>query len=73
MGGGGMDGGDSSMTMTMKPYFHFGPGDALFFKSWIPTSAAAVFGACVGLLVLAMLERLLAAGRNVLEAQWVRR
>lgn len=59
--------------VTMKPYLHFGPGDALYFEEWIPTSRGAVFGACVGFLLLAVFERLLFAVKSVLEVQWAKR
>ncbi|KAI0067877.1 hypothetical protein BV25DRAFT_1794431 [Artomyces pyxidatus] len=57
----------------MTPYLHFTRGDNLFFKSWAPSSAGAVVGACIGLFVLALLERLVFAGRGVMEAHWRQR
>lgn len=67
---GGMDG---MGPMVMKPYLHFGSGDSLYFEAWMPLSKAAVFGACFGVFMLAVLERLLFAVKSVLEAQWARR
>lgn len=59
--------------MVMRPYLHFGNGDTLFFEAWTPSSRAAVFGACFGVFMLALLERLLFAVKSVLEAQYARR
>ncbi len=55
---------------SMTPYLHFTIGDALFFKDWNPSSAGAIAGACIGLVLLALLERWLAATRGALEAYW---
>lgn len=63
---------DSSQMM-MVPYLHFTGGDNLFFKSWKPSSSGAIAGACIGLLVLALLERGLAAVRGKLEIRWKKR
>ncbi|KII93445.1 hypothetical protein PLICRDRAFT_99956 [Plicaturopsis crispa FD-325 SS-3] len=56
--------------MMMTPYFHFTGGDNLFFASWMPSSSGAIAGACIGLFVLTLIERGLAAFRGVLEARW---
>lgn len=50
---------DSGMMMMgmMTPFFHFTGGDYLLFKAWMPTSAGAIAGACVGLFVFAIFER----------------
>jgi len=54
----------------MTPFFHFTPGDHLFFKEWVPRSDGAVAGACILLFVLAVLERLLCAVRSTFEKYW---
>ena len=54
----------------MVPYLHFTGGDNLFFQSWHPTSSGAIAGACIGLVFLALLDRWVAAARNVLEDHW---
>lgn len=58
---------------TMVPYFHFTPGDHLFLKAWVPKSAGAIAGACIGLFFLAILERWLAGMRGVFELHWKHR
>ncbi|KAF7297801.1 hypothetical protein MKEN_01403800 [Mycena kentingensis (nom. inval.)] len=56
---------DSMSMMMMKAYLHFTPGDTLIFDTLTPTSAGAVFGACLVLFVIAVGERaLLAASRG---------
>ncbi|KAF8708244.1 hypothetical protein RHS03_04195, partial [Rhizoctonia solani] len=59
--------------VAMIPYLHFTPGDALFFKEWIPKSSGAVGGACVGLFVLAILQRCISAMRGIMEQHWKQR
>ncbi|KAG9119686.1 hypothetical protein FRC07_005165 [Ceratobasidium sp. 392] len=60
--------------MTMTPYFHWlGNADALYFKSWVPRSAGALVGACIGLFFLAIFERFLAGAKGLVEAWWRRR
>ncbi|QRW05030.1 copper transport protein CTR2 [Ceratobasidium sp. AG-Ba] len=54
----------------MIPYLHFTPGDALFFQDWVPRSSGAIGGACVGLFVLAILQRCLSAMKGVMEQHW---
>ncbi|KAJ7054291.1 CTR copper uptake transporter [Mycena amicta] len=66
---------DDGMTMangTMLPMLHFSLGDTLWFQGWVPQTRAAVFGACVGLFVLALADRWLAAVRSMAEANWRR-
>ncbi|KIM48433.1 hypothetical protein M413DRAFT_440165 [Hebeloma cylindrosporum] len=63
----------SSHAGMMIPYFHFAVGDSLFFESWQPRSAGALAGACLGLIVLCLFERWLAATRNVFNKQWRQR
>jgi len=57
----------------MKPWLHFTMGDNLFFASWVPLSRGAVVGACIGLFLLAIIERWIAAMRAVMETFWTRR
>ncbi len=64
---------NSSELILMTPYLHFNGGDHLYFKSWHPSSRAAIAGASIALLVLAILERLLHATRGVMDARWRRR
>ncbi|KAG8736985.1 hypothetical protein FRC10_008671 [Ceratobasidium sp. 414] len=66
---GGADGGG----VMMIPYLHFTPGDALFFKEWVPKSSGAVGGACVGLFILAILQRCVSAMRGVMDQHWKQR
>ncbi|KAF9557846.1 hypothetical protein CPC08DRAFT_736595 [Agrocybe pediades] len=49
----------------MVPYLHFFGGDFLYFKEWNPTSPGAIAGASIGLVILALFERWLAATRSV--------
>jgi len=65
--GGGMMGG------MMKPWLHFTLGDNLYFEAWVPMSPGAVVGACIGLFMLAIIDRWLAAMRGAMEAYWARR
>lgn len=58
---------------SMKMFLHLSFGDALFFESWKPKSAGAVAGAAIGLALLAICDRWLAAMRAVLEIQWAAR
>ena len=51
----------------MVPYFHFTPGDILWFQGWVPGRNTTLFGACVGLFVLALLHRWVIALRAALE------
>jgi len=60
----------SNIVGMMIPYFHFTLGDPIFIASWRPTSAGALAGACIGLVVLCLFERWLAAVRNVFNKQW---
>ncbi|KAJ7165437.1 CTR copper uptake transporter [Mycena crocata] len=65
---------DDGMTLamgSMTPYLHFSrPGDTLWFAGWVPQSAGAVAGACVGLFVLALVDRWVAAVRAMMEVHW---
>lgn len=54
----------------MTPYLHFRLGDILWFLGWVPQSAGAMIGACIGLFLLALLERWLAASKGLMELHW---
>lgn len=62
-----------SMNGMMVPWLHFTGGDNLLFKAWSPSSHGAIAGACIGLVFLAVLERLVSGLRGVLEAHWKKR
>ena len=64
MMGGTMTGG----TMTM--YLHFTPGSSVLFGPWIPETDQAIFGTCVGLFMLAMVDRWFSAIAAVMNAYW---
>ncbi|TFK23121.1 hypothetical protein FA15DRAFT_490308 [Coprinopsis marcescibilis] len=57
----------------MIPYFHVTTGDHLLFKEWVPSSPGAIAGACIGLFLLAVIERWTAAMRTMLEHHWKHR
>ncbi|KAI0768497.1 Ctr copper transporter [Trametes elegans] len=57
----------------MVPYLHFTGGDHLFFKTWHPSSHGAIAGACIGLVIFAILERWVDAMRALAEDHWRRR
>jgi solute carrier family 31 (copper transporter), member 1 len=57
----------------MKPWLHFTMGDNLFFMGWVPLSSGAVAGACIGLFMLAIIERWVAAMRCLMQAYWSRK
>ncbi|WWC91095.1 uncharacterized protein L201_006036 [Kwoniella dendrophila CBS 6074] len=60
-----------SGSMTMKMYFHGSIGtDMLWFASWIPSSAGATVGVCIGLFLFAIFERYLVAFRRACDASW---
>jgi copper transporter 1 len=54
----------------MIPYLHFSPGDTLWFQGWVPQTKAAVTGVCVGLFLLGLVDRWLAAVRSSAEKFW---
>lgn len=68
-----MDGGMTLASGMMRPYLHFTPGDTLWFLGWVPQSIGAMVGACIGLFMLALLDRWVSAMRNVAEVHWARR
>jgi hypothetical protein len=49
----------------MIPYLHFTGGDYLFFAGLAPTSNGAIAGACIVLVILAILERAVAGARGI--------
>ncbi|WWD06865.1 hypothetical protein V865_004962 [Kwoniella europaea PYCC6329] len=68
----GMDDMSSTSAMgDMKMYFHGSIGtDMLWFASWMPTSAGATVGVCIGLFLFAVFERYLVAFRRACDAAW---
>lgn len=65
---------DSSMDMDMSlagghmvSWLHVTAGDVLWFQGWVPGKSSTLFGACVGLFVLGLLERWIAALSAALE------
>jgi copper transporter 1 len=66
--------GSMALTMgTMRPYLHFTLGDNLWFLGWVPMSPGAMVGACIGLFLLALIERWIAACRAMMEVHWAKR
>jgi len=61
------------MMVEMVSYLHFGKGDVLWLQDWVPQSMGAYIGACIGLLLLAMIDRWIAACRAVSGAHWSKR
>jgi len=68
-----MDGSMSLASGTMKPYLHFTPGDVIWFLGWVPQSRGAMVGTCIGLFLLALVDRWLAAIRASAESHWRQR
>lgn len=67
---------DGSMQLSagqMLTYLHFTPGDNLWFLGWVPTKSGAMVGACIGLFLLGVLDRWIAACRAVMEMHWAKR
>ncbi|KAK0209322.1 CTR copper uptake transporter [Desarmillaria ectypa] len=71
----GMDSQGSTTLMSgmMVPYLHFTTGDILLFQGWVPKSVGAMIGACIGLFMLSLIDRWLAAMRRVMEGHWAKR
>ncbi|KAJ6580075.1 CTR copper uptake transporter [Mycena vulgaris] len=65
-----MDDGMTLATGTMMTALHFSRGDTLWFAGWVPQSAGAMAGACIGLFILALFDRWLAAVRAMMELHW---
>ncbi|KAJ7732122.1 Ctr copper transporter [Mycena metata] len=64
---------DMSTSMMMKAYLHFTPGDALIFESIVPTSAGAVFGACLIFFLISVGDRYLRAACRGFEREFSQR
>ncbi|THH04360.1 hypothetical protein EW145_g5575 [Phellinidium pouzarii] len=65
-----MDGAMPLAAGSMLTYLHFTPGDVLWFQGWVPNSAGAMVGTCIGLFLLAVISRWIAACRGLMEAHW---
>ncbi|KAI0365848.1 CTR copper uptake transporter [Pilatotrama ljubarskyi] len=65
-----MDGAMDLAAGQMLPYLHFTPGDIVLFYGWVPSSKSAMVGTCIGLFLLALVERWIAACRAVMESHW---
>ncbi|KAJ7622496.1 Ctr copper transporter [Roridomyces roridus] len=63
----------TTMTMMMKPYLHFTRGDTLLFDTIVPTSAGAIFGACLILFLISVGERYLRAVVRGVERRFTER
>ena len=68
-----MDGAMSLEEGQMLPYLHFTKGDMLWFMGWTTDSAGSMVGACIGLFLLAIVERWIAACRAVMAVHWSKR
>lgn len=68
-----MGSGTSMESGMMIPYLHFTGGDVLIFSSWAPKSPGEIAGACFVLILIALVERLLAAMRSVFDSHWHKR
>lgn len=66
----GMDMGGMVSGGMMTPWIHFTLGDALWFKAWVPQSKGALAGACIGLFLLAVVERWFGSMRALMEVHW---
>ena len=65
-----MDGPMALASGQMLPYLHFATGDIIWFQGWVPESRGAMAGACIGLFLLAVVDRWLSAIRGVAQAHW---
>ncbi|KAF9219854.1 CTR copper uptake transporter [Gyrodon lividus] len=65
-----MDGPMDLAMGNMVPYLHFTPGDTLWFLGWVPKSTGAMVGACIGIFLLALVERWVATCRALMELHW---
>ncbi|KAI0085508.1 CTR copper uptake transporter [Irpex rosettiformis] len=68
-----MDGAMDLAVGQMLPYLHFTPGDMLWFLGWVPSSAGTMVGTCIGLFLLGIVERWIAACAAVMHAHWAKR
>lgn len=55
------------------PYLHFSGGDNLYLNIWAPSSKGEIAAACIGLFIIAILERLVAAMKTVFDLHWHQR
>ncbi|KZT51059.1 hypothetical protein CALCODRAFT_153682 [Calocera cornea HHB12733] len=60
-------------TMGMMLGFHATPFDQLWFAGWTPQTNGAMAGACLGLFLLALIDRWIAAVRGLCEVWWKQR
>lgn len=65
-----MDGAMNLSSSAMRAYLHFSPGDTLWFLGWVPQTGGATAGACIGLFLLALVDRWLAAIRATADSAW---
>jgi len=68
-----MDGPMDLVMGAMKPYLHFTTGDMLWFMGWTTVSKGSLAGACIGLFLLAIVDRWIAACRSLMEVHWRKR
>ncbi|KIK65180.1 hypothetical protein GYMLUDRAFT_160434 [Collybiopsis luxurians FD-317 M1] len=69
-----MDGAMPLAAGNMLTYLHFTVGgDILWFQGWVPETSGSMFGACIGLFLLALVERWIAGCRGLMEAFWTKR
>ena len=68
-----MDGAMNLMVGNMTAWLHFTPGDNLWFLGWVPDSPGAMVGACIGLFLLAIIDRWITACRSLMEIHWQNR
>jgi hypothetical protein len=69
----GMDMGSSGHAGHMNMFFHYNPtGDTLWFAGWAPRRAGPMVATCIGLFLLSIFERWLAACKIVAERSWAR-
>lgn len=58
---------------TITPYLHTALGDPVWFREWVPHSSSVLAGACIGLVVLGIIERWVAAARAMSSPLWIQR
>jgi len=54
----------------MLPYLHFTPGDTLWFSGFVPISAGAMVGTCIGMFLLGLVDRWIAVCASVMGSYW---
>jgi len=60
----------SSGVGKMVPFLHFSGGDYLWLSVWAPSSKGQIAAACIGLFLMAVFERLIAAMRTMFDLHW---